>query len=338
MKRRAVIMGLVVAAVAVGAVVFTQRGASPGETRDDTLDVVVTVPPLAELARRLAPEGSRLTVLMAPGRSEHGYEFTSTDLAALAQADVVVYVGLGLEPQVERFVSQHPSARRRDVCFAVAAGISAATGETSDDHDGHDHDAHDHEDEHAHADDHGHAHGPVDQHLWLDPVLVKRLVPVLAGAIGSALRTSGIETPDRAQHVISAEEALARQIDEIHAEYVGQLAPFAGRAIVTHHNAWSRLADRYGLRVAAVIRPIENAEPTPDQIAAAVEALRQRKATTIFVEPQFDSTPARKLAEAAGARVQVLDPLGTGEWFSLMRQNLAALKAGLADAPTNPPR
>src|SRR6185295_361805 len=79
------------------------------------LDVVVTLAPLRGLVEPRLPEGSKIAVLMPPGRSEHGYEFTANDIAQLGRADLVVLVGLGLEPQVESFLRKQPSSNRRVV-------------------------------------------------------------------------------------------------------------------------------------------------------------------------------------------------------------------------------
>jgi zinc transport system substrate-binding protein len=324
-------------------------GSIAGESRTASkpMRIVVTIPPLGELARRLAPAGSDVRVLMQPGRSEHGYEYTPSDLAALGRADVVVYVGLGLEPQIEKFLADRTSPTRRDVCFATAVGITVSNPDPKNhDHDhaheGHDHGehAHDHEDHagHNHAPGEAceHDHGGVDPHLWLDPALVKRLVPVLSGAIGASMKSAGTDAPEAVAALIKAEEELIRDIDRLDAEFRAALEAVKGATIVTHHNAWPRLAERYGLSVAAVIRPVESAEPTPGQLAAAVEAIRERKARAIFVEPQFNADAARRLAQAAGVRVGMLDPLGTGEWFGLMRYNLDELVRGLGAGSVRP--
>ncbi len=337
-SRRNLIAGICALAVVVGGVgaMLLMRGHSPAGSGDQAreqerdqgdeparraggpMGIVVTIPPLEELARRLAPAGSSVRSLMTPGRSEHGYEFTPGDLAALAGADVVVYVGLGLEPQVEQFVTQNRSRSRRDVCFAIAAGVAPQAGA--------DFKAAEHDEDH---DDDGDHHHGVDPHLWLDPVQVRKLVPVLSGAIGASLRARGQDTAASAAALADAEETLLRDVDGIDAEYHRLLDPHKGGVIVTHHSAWGRLAGRYGLKVAAVIRPVESSEPTPGQIAAAVEAIRKQGAKTIFIEPQFDAQAARRIAEAAGVKVSTLDPLGTGDWFALMRANLKALAEGL---------
>ena len=150
LRRLVLIAGIIAAAIAV---MLVWHGCSrPPVRAAGPIRVVVTVPPLAGLIKPMLPADANVTVLISPGRSEHGYEFTARDIAAMAQADMVFYVGLGLETQVEAYLRDHRSKTRRDISFAQAIGIGAAT-ETHDDH------AHEHEEEHVHA-------GP-DPHLWL---------------------------------------------------------------------------------------------------------------------------------------------------------------------------
>ncbi|MFO0835656.1 MAG: metal ABC transporter substrate-binding protein [Phycisphaerales bacterium] len=310
-----------------------ERSASAPPREPGAARIVATIAPLGALARELLPEGAQLRVLLPPGRSEHGYEPTPEDIAALARADVVVYVGLGLEPRVEEFLKKNPSVRRVDVSMAAALKLEgdehdhAADSKSANAHAG-DRDDADARDEHdAHA---GHAHGPIDPHVWLDPVLVKEFVAPLADAVDHAVRAAGPMSAEQEAGLAASRGALEKKIDELHAEYGAALGPLAGRSIVTHHGAWGRLAGRYGLKVAAVLRPIETAESTPADIAGAVAGVRDRGAGAIFVEPQFNNESAKRVADAAGVKMLVLDPLGGGDYFAMMRANLAALKEGLA--------
>lgn len=280
------------------------------------LRVVVTIPPLVGLVKPLLPAGADVKLLMPPGRSEHGYEFTPSDLAAVAKADVLIYVGLGLEPRIEKEVKERPVAGRVVVSMSEALGIKAPEG------------AHDHADhaEHEHGPECD--HGPVDQHLWLDPKLVEEFVPMLASAIKSAFARAGAE----AIVPMQVDDAARRLVDEVrrlHAEHVERLTPLRGRAIVTHHNAFSRLADRYGLVVADSIREFDNSDPTPKEVEQIIRTIRDRKVTTIFVEPNYNAKIAERLAKAAKVKLGRLDPLGDGDWFRMMRGNLEQLVTNL---------
>lgn len=300
----------------------------------DSLRVVVSVAPLVGLAAALAPEDAVVSTLVPAGRSLHGYEMTPSDVARLGGADVIVHIGLGLDPAVGGFIESHPSRSRREVSFARVLGLNPAPGSDSP-HLDHSHDQ-DQDQEHDHDQN---AHGPsaVDQHLWLDPSLVALLAPALRRAIEEAMAARGLLTDAEKARLTAAEADLLARIAEVDREYSERLAPLKGRAIVTHHDAFRRVADRYGLEIAAVIRPIESAESTPGAIAAAAAAVRDRGAKAVFFEPQFDSAAAQRIAAAAGARLGRLDPEGDTDWFRLMRTNLDSLVSNLSDFPSPPP-
>ena len=292
--------------------------------RASPLRVVVTVPALKGLVEPLLPEGSSVAMLMRPGRSEHGYELTAQDIASVAGADVFVYVGLGLETRVERVLEKRGDAGLEGVvCVADALGISLdADGHEDEAHAGHaheEHDGHTHE-EHVHR---------VDQHVWLDPVLVARSVPELAERIEASLRAKPGWNEDAAGALAARRDALIARVEGVDRAYRERLAPFAGRAIITHHDAFSRVAERYGLKIAAVIRVGDSGESTPEDIVRVVAAVKEHGAGAIFREPQYDAKAATRLAEQAGVRLLTLDPLGDGDWFAMMEANLEALCDGL---------
>lgn len=285
-------------------------GACGEREREDTsapagrLHVVVTIPPLKGLVEPLLGDSARVDVLVPPGSSVHGWDPRPADLAMLMRADLVVLVGLGLEPAIERALAANRDRAPIHVAFADAAEIRDQP---------HDHDHGDH--------DHDHDHGPIDPHLWLDP----GLVPHLLRAVAERAQESGA---DRAGLVAGMRETLTR-LEALDGAYRTRLAPFAGAAVIADHAAWERLLERYGLRLAAVVRPIPQAEPRPGQIASVVEAVREQGAGVLIVEPQWSGRAARQVSDATGVAVAELDPLGDGDWFAMMERNLDALARAL---------
>lgn len=320
MTRAVFILVPVFVALVCGLMASLTGGCDSKSAGPQPVRVVVTIAPLSGLTRPFLPQGADLRVLMAPGRSEHGYEFTPDDLAALGRADVVVLVGLGLEPKVEQFLKEHPSRTRQVVNFGQCAGIE--TPRDADHKDPHDHSQ---EAEHAeHHDGCDHDHG-VDPHLWLDPIFVSQLVPAIRSAIETAEKARG---SDRSEMLRNIEASMLAQVLKVDDEY--RSASLKGKEIVTHHAAWGRLADRYGLSIAEVLRPVESVEPDPAHTAAVVEAIKSRHVPAIFIEPQYDAGAAKRIADAAGVKVLTLDPIGTGDWVEMMRANLKVFKEAFA--------
>jgi zinc transport system substrate-binding protein len=152
-----------------------------------------------------------------------------------------------------------------------------------------------------------------DPHLWVDPAGVRGWIVGVYDALPARLRRPRAEI----------EPFLAR-IDAVDAVYREALAPFAGAAVVTHHNAFGRMGRRYGIEISAVMVSAEGTEPSPAQIAEVRRVVETRNVRAMVVEPQFNDAPARRIAELAGVPVGVLDPLGA-DWFSMMQRNLETL-------------
>lgn len=161
-----------------------------------------------------------------------------------------------------------------------------------------------------------------DPHVWLDPV---RFAEV-AERIGAEL-----EAADAAAELASRLLAL----DE---EYEDGLAACAERTLVTAHDAFGYLGDRYGLEVVPIAGIAPEAEPTPQDLERVSRLVRERGVSTVFVEPLVSPEVGETVAREVGADVAVLDPLeGLTEeqldrgddYFTVMRTNLAALVEGL---------
>jgi zinc transport system substrate-binding protein len=231
-------------------------------------------------------------------------------------------VGLGMEPQVEKFLAQHPRKDRRLVVLADAAGIKAEpAGE------------HDPKADHAADHDHDDLHHGADPHAWLDPKLVERMVEQCADALAAARAGEA----DAVKRIGEARTMVLARVRDVDARYETALGKAPRRTIVVAHDAYDYLASRYNLEVIA-ITGLNAGEPQPADVKKAADAVREKHLTTIFVEPQLSRAAADRIAAATGAKVAVLDPLGDGDWFALMDKNLAALKdaLGVPDAPAEP--
>jgi zinc transport system substrate-binding protein len=159
-----------------------------------------------------------------------------------------------------------------------------------------------------------------DPHVWLDPVLFARV----AKRIGTVLHRSAAP--------------LQRDLLKLDREYRQGLRSCTRRELVTSHAAFGYLAARYHLRQVPITGLTPESEPTPQQLARAVEQVRRTHTTTVFFETLLSPRLAETVAREVGARTAVLDPiegLTAAEqeqhlnYLSLMRRNLATLRKAL---------
>jgi zinc transport system substrate-binding protein len=160
----------------------------------------------------------------------------------------------------------------------------------------------------------------IDPHVWLDPLRYA----MVARRIGAVL----------ARPTQQFEQRL-RNLDE---EFESGLAECERREVVTSHDAFSYLAERYGLEQIAISGISPEAEPTPRELERVIADVRAHATTTVFFETLVSPRIAETVAREAGARIATLNPLEglteeeieTGEdYFSVMRTNLEALREAL---------
>jgi zinc transport system substrate-binding protein len=161
-----------------------------------------------------------------------------------------------------------------------------------------------------------------DPHVWLDPVRYKLIVR----RIGAEL-----DAPEQTDRFVSRLRAINR-------EYRRGLADCARHEIVTSHEAFAYLGQRYGLRQVAITGLSPEAEPSPKDLQAVVDLVRTTHASTIFFETLVSPRIAKTVARETGAKTAVLDPIEGltpsevdhgANYFTVMRSNLAALRDAL---------
>lgn len=165
-----------------------------------------------------------------------------------------------------------------------------------------------------------------DPHVWLDPV---RLAAVVDGL---AVRMSQAD-PDDAAAIRRRAGALVAELHRLDGEYSAGLAHCARRDVVTSHAAFGYLTARYGLVQVPVTGLNPDEEPGPRQVRDVARLARERGVTTIFFESLVSPKLSETVAREIGARAAVLDPIEGVEdgetYFTVMRANLAALRAAL---------
>lgn len=161
-----------------------------------------------------------------------------------------------------------------------------------------------------------------DPHVWLDP----RRYALIVRRIGAAL-----DGQRRAAR-------LAARLRRLDARFRRGLSQCARREIVTSHEAFAYLAQRYGLRQIAITGVSPEAEPTPRDLRRVVQLVRDTGATTIFFETLVSPRIAETVARETEARTALLNPIEGltpsevrrgADYFSLMRANLRSLQRGL---------
>ena len=257
-------------------------------------------------------EGVEVVSLAQPGTGcLHDYQLQTSDMKALATADVFLINGAGMESYLSGVFEAFPNLP------VVDASTGVALLEDCSDHDGHD--------------GHDHAH-TYNAHIWLDAQNAIRMADNLAEGLIAAL-------PEHEQAITANRDAYILRLTALDDELRAALADVPHKDVITFHEAFPYFARAYGLNVAAVINRDPEDALSPRALAELCKTVAALGAPPLFVEPQYEDMAARTIARETHAPLYTLDPIVTGPetdipltfYEDTMRQNLAVLLEALGE-------
>lgn len=250
--------------------------------------VVASIEPLSMVMRDLLGDRAEVRTLLLPGQNPHHASMTPGQARLVRDADLLVWLGESLEPQVAGLV-----ARRNGPALVVEElpGVYLR-GESSDDQQGshHDHD-HDHD---------NHQHGGLDPHAWLYPANMQLLAEALLLTPPAGLSASLLANPvaDFTQSVDKRVAAL-REL----------LAPVAEISYLSHHDPWGYFSDAFSVSRPMVISSNIEASASSRRFVELTRQVRDRQVSCILAEPEGSRALLRRLC-GENCRLVEADPLG----------------------------
>jgi len=243
------------------------------EEKDQAAEVkvIATLDLFADFARQVGGDRADVSALIPAGADPHTYEPTPSRVAKLAKADLVIVNGLGLEAALEDVIEENtPSSTP---IIELSQGLSVIN---DDHHDG-------------------------NPHLWLDVQNAIAYVEHIRDALVE-IDPAGTET-----YRANADSYLAelRTLDEEVTADIDSI-PSDRRKLVTFHDAFPYLAQRYGLEVIGVVVASPGKEPSAKDVANLVDAIAAEEVPAVFKEPQFNARILELAADDAGAEVCTL--------------------------------
>ena len=134
---------------------------------EESLNVVVTTPMLGEFVKQVAGDSVVLDILMPAEADPHTYDPSPQDAAKIADADIVLYVGIKYETSSLLKLIEN-TASTNATLLEIGEEIDPIEFKDGErdhgHHDDHDEDGHDDHDEESHDDDKDHDHDDEDGH------------------------------------------------------------------------------------------------------------------------------------------------------------------------------
>lgn len=279
--------------------------AKEGSPINDTASftVVTTTTQMTEFARIVGGPNVTVYGLLKPNVDAHDYEATPADVEVIADADVIVKSGLGLEAWFDDTLKNADSDG-----LVVDASEGVVPREVN---------------------------GETDPHYWQNPLYAKTAVQNIALAFERLDK-------EHADYYEQTSRDYQSRLDDLDIEVREQLATVKTRNVVTNHDAFGYYFDHFGLKLVGSVIPTfdSQAELSAQGMSNLIKAIRSTKAKAIFVEASLPVKTAEAVGKETGVKVvsgvdalygDSLGPKGSdaASYIGMIRHNTKVLVANL---------
>lgn len=277
------------------------------------IHVYTTVFPLQYFTERIGGKYVDVKTIYPPGSDEHTYEPSQKDMMNLADSDLFIYIGLGLEGFVEK---AKETLKNENVSLLAAADKLKLP-----------------KDQHAldEEDGNGHEHSDVNPHVWLDPVYSKEMASSIKDALIKKM-------PGKKADFEKNYNQLAQELDQLNKDFKDTATKAPRKEIVVSHAAFGYWETRYGIKQISVSGLSTTNEPSQKKLEKIVSTVEQDGLKYILFEQNVNSKLGKIVQEETSVKALPVHNLAilTKEniknketYFTLMEKNLDTLKIAL---------
>ena len=257
--------------------------------------ISVSIAPFRYFVEGIAGEKFSVNVMVPAGANPHIYEPYPDQLSKLRHSAAYISNGyLGFEMTwLDRFYEMN----RRMKKLSLADAIDPIAPE--DHHEG------------------GHIE-TADPHYWVSP----KCAMSMAASVRDFL--IDLDPENRAEYNENF-KILAGKIGEVDSLAKELSASPGGKSFLIYHPNLGYLARDYGLKEIAIEK--DGKEPSPSRLRELIDLAKADNHKVIMVQREYDTRNAKAIADEAGARVIVIDPLSE-DWFESTTGIIRILREG----------
>jgi zinc transport system substrate-binding protein len=255
--------------------------------------ITVSIAPFKYFIEAIAKDEYEINVMVPAGSNPHIYEPYPVQVSKLEKSVAYISNGfLGFEMTwLDRFYEMNSKMKR----LSVGEYVEPIKSEDHNEGD--------------------HVEG-TDPHYWVSP----RCAYQIAASVKTFLTELN---PDRKRiYEENYQELLGkiRHADELAKELSSSVSK---KCFMIYHPNLAYLARDYGLEEIAVEN--EGKEPSPSRMKYLIDRAKKDNIKVILVQKEYDTRNARAVADEAGAKVIIIDPLSE-DWYSATVQIIEILK------------
>ncbi|WP_062198053.1 metal ABC transporter solute-binding protein, Zn/Mn family [Massilibacterium senegalense] len=298
----------------------------------DKIVVYTALYPLQYFTERIGGEYVEVNNMMPFGGDAHTFEPTSKELTKVAEADLFIESGGGIEMFVEKL---EDSMKNENVTFVTASKGIQLLEVTADSH-AHEGkattDEHGHENEATEEDEHeGHNHGNVDPHVWLDPIFSIDMAENIKNELVK-------KQPEQKEVFEKNFASLKTDLQNIDENFKKVTEEADQKAFIVSHKAYGYWANRYGLEQIGIAGLSSTNEPSQKQLTEIIEIAKEKDIKYVIYEQNVTPKVAKVIETEIGAKTLRLHNLASlteedykekKDYVALMNENIETMKTAL---------
>jgi ABC-type Zn uptake system ZnuABC Zn-binding protein ZnuA len=244
-----------------------------------TIQVVAAETFLADIAQNVAGNRAKVDSLIPIGLDPHEFEPSPTDIVKIANCQVLIVNGAGLEGWLQRTLD---NAGGKHIVVIASDGLKNRTPKPGE------------------LQPTAGNSTEIDPHFWMDPInAIKYTENIRDGLIQADPAGENAYTQNATDYI-----AKLNDLDRWIKSQVNQI-PSDRRLLVTNHDSLGYFADRYGFRIMGTIIPgfSSDASPSAQQMATLIDTIRKTHVQAIFLEKGSNTQLADQIAQETGVKV-----------------------------------
>ncbi|TPI28418.1 cation ABC transporter substrate-binding protein [Mesorhizobium sp. B3-1-9] len=233
-----------------------------GARAEDKVNIVAAENFYGDLARQIGGSNVAVTSILAnPDDDPHLFETSPSTARTIAGAKIIIYNGADYDPWMEKLLSASTNAQRTTI---VAADL---IGKKSGD----------------------------NPHLWYNPATLPAIAKQLSADLSKLDPANAAHYQANLAKFQSSLDAINKQIDDVKKAY-------GGTEVTATEPVFGYMADALGLKMLNYdfqVTVMNDAEPSPTQVAAFENSLKDGSAKILFYNSQVTDEATTRLLDIA---------------------------------------
>ncbi|MBU6131522.1 zinc ABC transporter substrate-binding protein [Staphylococcus xylosus] len=270
MRKSIILIMACVVVVMLSACGNINKGENKDVSSKNKLKIYTTVFAFQSFTEQIGGKYVDVKSIYPPGADMHTFEPTQKEMVNIAKGDLFIYSNQEMDPVAKKIAG---SINNKDLKLALAANFTHDDLVVNHEHD-HEHEGHEHE-------GHEHEEGSEDPHVWLDPVLNKKMVKSIKDDLAK-------KDPQHKDYYENNYKQVVNDLDNINQRLTEVTEHPKRDTVVISHDSIGYLANRYGFKQEGV-SGMNNEEPSQRDLMNIVNNIKQTKQPYVLYEQNISS-------------------------------------------------